>query len=220
MILLIRNSAEKQDKERLIKLLEDNTTILGLVGDTSSLDIDAIQTANFTQKKPILLRRAPANTLEDLLPSADYIMAEGNKNLILCERGIRTFEIATRNTLDISAIPMLKKLSHLPAVVDPSHAAGNAPLVESMFMAAGADGLIIEAHNNTAATAPNPRPRADYKKVREKANFFIWMDLSQYSCADPAPFPPDTRQTVTRQKSSPPSESAIHPTPCNSGYGR
>ena len=106
------------------------------------------------QPKPILLKRGLANTLEELLTSAEYIMAGGNQNVILCERGIRTFETATRNTLDISAIPMLKKLSHLPVVVDPSHATGNAALVEPMSMAAvaaGADGLIIEVHNNPAA---------------------------------------------------------------------
>ncbi|MBC8544540.1 3-deoxy-7-phosphoheptulonate synthase [Bianquea renquensis] len=304
MILLIRNSAEKQEKEKLIKLLEDkhftihqseglHTTVLGLVGDTSSLDIDALKSLDIVedvkriqepykaanrkfhpkntvvhvgslaigdghfqviagpcsvesedqiqniaqsvqasgatllrggafkprtspyafqglkaeglellkkakdttgmpivteimspahlelfsdvdiiqvgarnmqnfdllkelgrQPKPILLKRGLANTLEELLTSAEYIMAGGNQNVILCERGIRTFETATRNTLDISAIPMLKKLSHLPVVVDPSHATGNAALVEPMSMAAvaaGADGLIIEVHNNPAA---------------------------------------------------------------------
>lgn len=102
-------------------------------------------------KKPILLKRGLANTLEELLMSAEYIMAAGNPNVILCERGIRTFETATRNTLDISAIPMLKKASHLPVIVDPSHACGIASMVEPMAKAAaavGADGLIIEVHNN------------------------------------------------------------------------
>ena len=104
-----------------------------------------------TCKKPILLKRGLANTLEELLMSAEYIMASGNPNVILCERGIRTFETATRNTLDISAIPMLKKASHLPVIVDPSHACGIAAMVEPMAKAAaavGADGLIIEVHNN------------------------------------------------------------------------
>ena len=303
MILLIRNSADKQEKEKLIKLLEDkhftihqseglHTTILGLVGDTSSLDIDALKSLDIVedvkriqepykaanrkfhpkdtvvqigglsiggghfqviagpcsveseaqildvarsvqasgatllrggafkprtspyafqglkaeglellkrakeatgmpivteimspahlalfsdvdviqvgarnmqnfdllkelgrQPKPVLLKRGLANTLEELLTSAEYIMAGGNENVILCERGIRTFETATRNTLDISAIPMLKKYSHLPVVIDPSHATGNASLVEPMSLAAvaaGADGLIIEVHNNPA----------------------------------------------------------------------
>lgn len=101
--------------------------------------------------KPILLKRGLANTIEELLMSAEYIMAGGNPNVILCERGIRTFETATRNTLDISAIPILKRLSHLPVVVDPSHAAGITWLVEPLSkaaIAAGADGLIIEVHNN------------------------------------------------------------------------
>ncbi len=102
-------------------------------------------------KKPILLKRGLANTLEELLMSAEYIMASGNPNVILCERGIRTFETATRNTLDLSAIPMLKRASHLPVIVDPSHACGLAWMVEPMAKAAaavGADGLIIEVHNN------------------------------------------------------------------------
>lgn len=101
--------------------------------------------------KPILLKRGLANTIEELLMSAEYIMAGGNERVILCERGIRTFETVTRNTLDISAIPVLKKKSHLPVVVDPSHAAGLTWLVEPLSLAAiaaGADGLIIEVHNN------------------------------------------------------------------------
>lgn len=102
-------------------------------------------------KKPILLKRGLANTIEELLMSAEYIMAGGNENVILCERGIRTFETMTRNTLDLSAIPVLKQKTHLPVIVDPSHATGKAYLVESMSLAAiaaGADGLIIEVHNN------------------------------------------------------------------------
>lgn len=101
--------------------------------------------------KPILLKRGLANTIEEFLMSAEYIMAGGNQNVILCERGIRTFETATRNTLDISAIPLIKEKSHLPVVVDPSHSAGIRSLVEPLSMAAiaaGADGLIIEVHND------------------------------------------------------------------------
>ena len=102
-------------------------------------------------KTPVLLKRGLANTLEELLMSAEYIMAGGNENVILCERGIRTFETSTRNTLDLSAIPMLKSKSHLPVVVDPSHACGIRWMVEPMALAAiaaGADGLMIEVHNN------------------------------------------------------------------------
>lgn len=101
--------------------------------------------------KPILLKRGLANTIDELLMSAEYIMAGGNEQVILCERGIRTFETATRNTLDISAIPILKQKSHLPVIIDPSHAAGIRALVEPLSLAAiaaGADGLIIEVHNN------------------------------------------------------------------------
>ena len=101
--------------------------------------------------KPILLKRGLANTIEEWLMSAEYIMAGGNENVILCERGIRTFETSTRNTLDISAIPVIKRHSHLPVVIDPSHAAGLTWMVEPLSLAAvaaGADGLIIEVHND------------------------------------------------------------------------
>jgi 3-deoxy-7-phosphoheptulonate synthase len=101
--------------------------------------------------KPILLKRGLSSTMQELLMSAEYIMAGGNEKVILCERGIRTFENATRNTLDISAVPMLKELSHLPVIVDPSHATGVSKLVKPMSLAAaacGADGLMIEVHNN------------------------------------------------------------------------
>ena len=101
--------------------------------------------------KPILLKRGYANTLEELLMSAEYIMAEGNKDVILCERGIRTFETRTRNTLDLSAVPVLRELSHLPIIIDPSHAIGVSRYVKPMALAAvacGADGLIIEVHND------------------------------------------------------------------------
>ena len=102
-------------------------------------------------RKPILLKRGLASTLKELLMSAEYIMAGGNEQVILCERGIRTFDDYTRNTLDLAAVPMLKELTHLPIIVDPSHATGIARLVEPMALAAtacGADGLIIEVHND------------------------------------------------------------------------
>ena len=101
-------------------------------------------------KKPILLKRGISATIEELLMSAEYIMSGGNENVILCERGIRTFETYTRNTLDLSAVPVIKKLSHLPVIVDPSHAAGIWWMVEPLAKAAvavGADGLMIEVHN-------------------------------------------------------------------------
>ncbi|MGN0983258.1 MAG: 3-deoxy-7-phosphoheptulonate synthase [Gemmiger sp.] len=101
--------------------------------------------------KPVLLKRGLANTIEEWIMSAEYIMAGGNEQVILCERGIRTFETATRNTLDLSAIPVIKEKTHLPIIIDPSHATGNYKYVESMAIAAvaaGADGLEIEVHNN------------------------------------------------------------------------
>lgn len=104
-------------------------------------------------QKPILLKRGLSSTMEELLMSAEYIMAGGNENVILCERGIRTFETYTRNTLDLSAVPLLKQLSHLPVIVDPSHATGLSKLVRPLSLAAvaaGVDGLMIEVHNNPA----------------------------------------------------------------------
>ncbi len=100
-------------------------------------------------KKPVLLKRGLANTIEEWIMSAEYIMSEGNENVILCERGIRTFEKYTRNTLDLSVVPIVKEKTHLPIIIDPSHATGNWRYVESMSLAAvaaGADGLIIEVH--------------------------------------------------------------------------
>ncbi len=101
------------------------------------------------QKKPILLKRGFSNTVEELLMAAEYIVSSGNPNVILCERGIRTFETFTRNTLDLSAIPSVHSLSHLPIVVDPSHATGKSELIESLSLAAlaaGADGILVEVH--------------------------------------------------------------------------
>lgn len=102
-------------------------------------------------KTPVLLKRGLSNTIEEWLMAAEYIMAGGNENIILCERGIRTFETYTRNTLDLSVVPIVKKRTHLPIIIDPSHATGDWELVESMSLAAiaaGADGLIIEVHNH------------------------------------------------------------------------
>ena len=107
--------------------------------------------------KPILLKRGLANTMKEFLMSAEYIMAGGNENVILCERGIRTYETYTRNTLDLSAVPMLHELTHLPIIVDPSHATGIARMVKPMAMAAaacGADGIMIEVHNNPQSLTP------------------------------------------------------------------
>ncbi|MBQ4642303.1 MAG: 3-deoxy-7-phosphoheptulonate synthase [Oscillospiraceae bacterium] len=122
------------------------------VGARNMQNFDLLQELGKTNK-PILLKRGLANTLQELLMSAEYIMSEGNEHIILCERGIRTYETYTRNTLDLSAIPVLHELSHLPVVIDPSHATGRASLVPSMALAAtaaGADGIMVEVHNNPA----------------------------------------------------------------------
>ena len=206
IIILKQNPAPKQLeslKEWIKKMGLDihesvgkHSTILGLVGDTSVVDIDLISAMEIVEnvkriqeimdlsqlhlfdevdviqvgarnmqnflmlkelgkiRKPILLKRGFSNTIQELLMSAEYILSGGNKNVILCERGIRTIETATRNTLDLSAIPVIKECSHLPVVVDPSHATGHAKYVKSMSLAAvaaGADGLMIEVHNNPHA---------------------------------------------------------------------
>ena len=135
---------------RALELFEDVDIIQ--VGARNMQNFDLLQELGKT-KKPILLKRGLANTLQELLMSAEYIMSEGNENVILCERGIRSFETYTRNTLDLSAVPVLHELSHLPVIVDPSHATGKASLVPTMAaaaVAAGADGIMVEVHNNPA----------------------------------------------------------------------
>ena len=132
-----------------------------LFNDVDVIQIGARNMQNFNllkevgayTQKPILLKRGMSATLQELLMSAEYIMASGNPNVILCERGIRTFETALRNTLDLGVVTLLHRLSHLPVVVDPSHATGHAFMVDSMAVAAtavGADGLIVEVHNDPA----------------------------------------------------------------------
>ena len=137
-----------------------NTEHLPLFENVDLIQVGARNMQNFEllkavgrMNKPVLLKRGLANTLEEFVMSGEYIMAEGNENVILCERGIRTFETSMRNTLDISAVPMLKHMTHLPVVIDPSHAAGIAWMVEPLAKAAvavGADGLMIEVHNDPA----------------------------------------------------------------------
>ena len=137
-----------------------NINTLDLFEEVDLIQVGARNMQNFDllkelgkTKKPILLKRGLANSLQELLMSAEYIMSEGNDQVILCERGIRTFETCTRNTLDLSAVPVLHELSHLPVIVDPSHATGKARLVPPMALAAaasGADGIMVEVHNNPA----------------------------------------------------------------------
>ncbi len=131
--------------------------------------------------KPILLKRGMMNTIKEFLMSAEYVLSEGNNRLILCERGIRTFETATRNTLDISCIPVLKKETHLPVIIDPSHATGHWDMVESMSrasIAAGADGLIIEVHPDPVkAFSDGPQSLKPKKFARLMENLRPFADL-------------------------------------------
>jgi 3-deoxy-7-phosphoheptulonate synthase len=137
-----------------------NISTLDLFADVDVIQVGARNMQNFDllkevgkTNKPILLKRGLCSTIQEWLMSAEYIMSEGNENIILCERGIRTYETATRNTLDLSCVPILHELTHLPVVVDPSHATGKAKLVAPMSnaaVAAGADGLMIEVHNDPA----------------------------------------------------------------------
>ena len=160
----------KDEGLRLLKLAREktglpivteimSTELVGKVAeDADILQIGARNMQNFEllkevgkTRRPVLLKRGLCATVEEFLMAAEYIMSEGNENVILCERGIRTFETYTRNTMDVSVIPAIKKLSHLPIIVDPSHAAGKWWMVEALSkaaIAAGADGLIIEVHND------------------------------------------------------------------------
>ncbi len=154
---------------------------LELFDDVDVIQVGARNMQNFAllkllgeQDKPVLLKRGLSSTYEEWLMSAEYIMAGGNENVILCERGIRTFETYTRNTLDVAAIPVLKKLSHLPVIIDPSHATGRCDLVSPLAIssvAAGADGLIIEVHNNpekALCDGPQSLKPADFDILSKK----------------------------------------------------
>lgn len=150
--------AKKETGLPIVTEIMSANMIERFVEDVDVIQVGARNMQNFEllkelgkTNKPILLKRGLSATIEELLMSAEYIMSEGNENVILCERGIRTFETYTRNTLDLSAIPVIKRQSHLPVLVDPSHAAGIWWMVEPLAKAAvavGADGLIIEVHND------------------------------------------------------------------------
>ncbi|MDC0206022.1 3-deoxy-7-phosphoheptulonate synthase [Nitrospinae bacterium] len=139
--------------------------------------------------KPILLKRGMMNTIKEFLMSAEYVLSEGNSNVILCERGIRTFETATRNTLDISCIPVLKKETHLPIIIDPSHATGHWEMVESMSrasIAAGADGLIIEVHPDPVkAFSDGPQSLKPSKFSKLMKNLRPFAELMDRTLSDP-----------------------------------
>lgn len=154
---LLKKAREKTGLPIVTEIMSTRD-IEAFVDDVDVIQVGARNMQNFDLlkelgkiNKPILLKRGLAATIEELLMSAEYIMAGGNEQVILCERGIRTIETYTRNTLDLSAIPVIKRLSHLPVIVDPSHATGKSWLVEPLAKAAiavGADGLIIEVHND------------------------------------------------------------------------
>ena len=166
-----------------------NAAHLDMFADVDIIQVGARNMQNFEllkelgrSKKPILLKRGLAATLKEFLMSAEYILAEGNENVMLCERGIRSFDTYTRNVLDLASVPMLHKLSHLPVVVDPSHATGVASLVKPMACAAtvaGADALIIEVHNNPAcalcdgAQSLTPEQFADVAKNVQAMRDFL-----------------------------------------------
>ena len=170
-IELLREAKKQTGLPIITEIMDINH--LPLFEDVDVIQVGARNMQNFELLKelgktntPILLKRGFANTLEEFLMSAEYIMAGGNDQVILCERGIRTYETYTRNTLDISAVPALKRLSHLPVVVDPSHAAGIYWMVEPLAMsavAAGADGLIIEVHNDPAHALSDGAQSLTYK---------------------------------------------------------
>ena len=175
---LLRHARAKTGMPIVTEIM--NTEHLPLFADVDLIQVGARNMQNFELLKavgrsgrPVLLKRGLSATLEELVMSAEYIMAEGNDQVILCERGIRTFEPSMRNTLDISAVPMLKKMTHLPVVIDPSHAAGIAWMVEPLAaaaVAAGADGLMVEVHNDPA------RALCDGAQSLTPAQFSALMD--------------------------------------------
>ena len=169
------NVAKKETSLPIVTELMDFKDI-ECFNDVDVIQIGARNMQNFNllkevgayTKKPILLKRGMSATIQELLMSAEYIIASGNPNVILCERGIRTFETALRNTLDLGVVTLLHRLSHLPAVIDPSHATGHSWMVDSMAVAAtaiGADGLIIEVHNDP------PRAKCDGAQSQTPAMF-------------------------------------------------
>lgn len=175
-----------------LPIVSEITDVLMLdrfVQDVDIIQVGARNMQNFVLlrelgkvNKPILLKRGFSATIEEWLMSAEYILSEGNEEVILCERGIRTFETYTRNTLDISAIPAIKRLSHLPVILDPSHATGQSWMVEAMSKAAvvaGADGVIIEVHNNPASAlcdGPQSITPKQFEKLMAKLKTLIEIE--------------------------------------------
>ncbi|GAA0076849.1 3-deoxy-7-phosphoheptulonate synthase [Clostridium sp. CTA-5] len=170
---------ELMSTDYIDKFVEDVDVIQ--IGARNMQNFDLLKQIGRT-KTPILLKRGLSATIEEWLMSAEYIMSEGNENVILCERGIRTFETYTRNTLDLQAVPAIKKLSHLPIIIDPSHAGGYAYLVEPMAKAsviAGADGLMIEVHNdpeNALSDGQQSIRPEEFKTLMDKVKIVAEME--------------------------------------------
>jgi 3-deoxy-7-phosphoheptulonate synthase len=167
---------------------------LDVFADVDMLQIGARNMQNFEllkevgrSQKPVLLKRGLSATISEWLMSAEYILSGGNMNVVLCERGIRTFETATRNTTDISAVPVAKELSHLPVIVDPSHATGYARFVRPLAyaaVAAGVDGLMIEVHNNPAKAlcdGPQALTPAQFSKTMDGVRSFLDLRQAAYA---------------------------------------
>ena len=173
--------AKKETGMPIVSELMDSEQLEEFVEHVDIIQIGARNMQNFSllkavgkTKKPVLLKRGLANTIEEWIMSAEYVLAQGNPNVILCERGIRTFEKYTRNTLDLSVIPIIKEKTHLPIIIDPSHATGDWKLVEAMSLAAvvaGADGLMIEVHDHPECAwsdgAQSVKPKR-FKEIIEK----------------------------------------------------
>ncbi len=158
---------------RYVEVFEEKVDLVQ-IGARNMQNFDLLKEVG-KMSKPVLLKRGLSSSYEEWIMSAEYIMAGGNENVILCERGIRTFETYTRNTLDVSAIPAIKKMSHLPVIVDPSHSAGMYWMVEPLAMAAiaaGADGLIIEVHNDPPT--PNATASSPSRRKTSAASWVKW----------------------------------------------
>jgi 3-deoxy-7-phosphoheptulonate synthase len=178
--LLLLSQAREEYGIPVVTEVMDIASIEVILENADCLQIGARNIQNFQllkevgkTNKPVLLKRGMSTTIEELLMSAEYVMAAGNSQVILCERGIRTFETATRNTLDLSAVPVLKEKTHLPVIVDPSHGTGHARYVEAMSyaaIAAGADGLMIEVHpkpEEALSDGPQSLRPEEFKKVMD-----------------------------------------------------
>ena len=175
--LVLLREARAETGLRIVTEVKDILTLEGVAEVADVIQIGARNMSNFSLleavgelRTPVLLKRGISATMEELLMAAEYIASRGNLNIILCERGIRTFEHYTRNTLDLNAVPVIKKLSHLPIIVDPSHGVGmweHVPAMALAGIAAGADGLMVEVHQNPAAALSDGSQSLKPERFRE-----------------------------------------------------